>query len=474
MITRELFLATQPLVEGLLSKGISIAPKPNSLLSDLVSNSDSFGVSPEVADLTDALSYHMEQNTSSPDNLYNQIFYNSIDDLKNVVLGHISIAKNDVKPIVTQFAKGVQEFLEKYKVVDPNCSLEILCLDVSPILQEQSLLNDLKKYKGRSIEVPKNFIRFSPKTEEELIPMIMVGDKDMDRSTLEWLSNKPEGFLVAIWNNYFVMSEKYVFDNLKNEDIFSKADISLVIYLLSLNLFNNPDSSLKDISLRNYESSIADIRSFAGSVLINSINMIEMSNNSDTLVIENNYYKKCIKVNGYVYRKWLSEGGDNTVLLGLLISKVNIKNLNLLTESSEKLKNQWNQYCSLYKINENDKLLERFKSYLTNAFIFSLANKSNIELEYISKNSSCIETMKKLSEEVIESIKLPDLTDPYKISLDLIGKCRFFYTSSYEILREINEAGIINPDLQPRDAATISVINYILDFFIEQMSISKQ
>lgn len=474
MIKRELFLATQPLVENLLSKGIAIAPKPNSLLSDLVCNSDAVIVVPNKDGNMDQLSHYIEMETDNPDNLYNQIFYNSVDDLKSIVLGHINIAKNDVRPIVIQFAKGLQEFLERCKVLDPNCNLEILCLDPSPLLQEQSLLNDLKKYKGKSIELPKNFIKFAPKVEEDLIPMIMTGDKDLDKSTMEWLTNKPEGFLVNIWNNFFVQSEKYIFDNLRNEDVFSKADITLVIYLLSLNLFNNPDSSLKNISLTNYESNIADIRNFAGSVLSNSVNMIEISNNSNTLVIENNYYKKCIKVNGYIYRKWLSEGGDNTILLGLLISKDNIKNLNLIMEASDKLKNQWNQYCSLYKINENDKLLDKFKTYLTNNFQFSLANKIDIETEYISKNGSCVETMLKLSKEVIDGIKLPDINDPYKISLDLIGKCRFFYTSSYEILHEINEAGLVNPDLQPRDAATIAVINYILDFFIEQMSVTKQ
>lgn len=474
MIKRELFLATQPLVENLLNKGISITPKPNSILSDLVNNSSSYKQFSSDEYYIESLGTSIEDITNNPDNLYNQIFYNSIEDLRSIVLGHISIAKNDVKPIVTQFAKNFQEFLEKSKVLDPNCDLEIVCLDAAPMLQEQSLLNDLKKYKGRGIEVPKNLLKFATKTEEELLSMVMTGDKSIDKTTLEWLSSKEDNFLVNIWNTYFVLSERYVYENIKNEDVFIKSDISLIIYILSLHLYNNPDDSLKNISLVNYESNIADIRNFAGSVLINSINMIEMSNNSNTLVIENNYYKKCIKVNGYVYRKWLSEGGDNTVLLGLLISKENIKNLSLITETSEKLKNHWNQYCSLYRINESDKLLDRSKTFLANSFLFSLDNRSEVEKEYVSKNSSCNETIMKLYQEEIAKLRLPDLENPYKISLDLIGKCRFFYTSSYEILCEINEAGIINPDLEPRDAATVAVINYVLEFFLEQMQINKQ
>lgn len=468
------FLATQPLVENLLSKGISITPKPNSILNDLVSNSSSYKNLNSSDHYIESLGFCIEDATNNPEDLYNQIFYNSIEDLKGVVLGHISIAKNDVKPIVTQYAKNFQEFLERSKVLDPNCDLEIACLDAAPMLQEQSLINDLKKYKGKGIEVPKNLLKFAPKTEEELLGMMMTGDKSIDKSTLEWISTKEDNFLVNIWNTYFVLSERYVYENVKNEDVFTKADISLVIYVLSLHLYNNPDESFKDISLNNYESNIADIRDFSGSVLINSINMIEMSNNSNTLVIENNYYKKCIKVNGYVYRKWLSEGGDNTVLLGLLISKENIKNLSLIIESSEKLKKHWNQYCSLYKINESDKLLDKSKTYLANSFLFCLDERTDTEKDYISQNSTCIETIMKLYQEEISKLKLPDLENPYKVSLDLIGKCRFYYTSSYEILCEINEAGLINPDLDPRDAATVAVINYVLEFFLEQMQINRQ
>lgn len=478
MISSQNFLATRALAESLQEKGITLVPKPNSILFDLVNNVslanvfNSGNVDQSIDDYLNNLSLDISVISDNPENLYNNLFYSSIESLTKVVTGHISIAKNDIKPLVVDFAQKIQEFLERNKVVDPSCELEIISLTPSDALDYNPLLNDLKAFKGTSIETSKNILRFFPRTNEELMSMFVTGDKQLDIMNLEWLTKKPTDFLVNIWNEYFVKGEKYIFDNLTNENVFDKADISLVMYLFSLYLYNNPSEENK-VSLTEYQSAIADLRTFSGTVLINSVNMINMSNNSETLIIENNFYKKSIKVNGYVYKKWLSEGGDNSILLGLLISKENVKNLNLITQMSEKLKNSWNQYCSLYKINKKNNLLNEFKSYLANSLQFSLSDKIQLEKDYESTNGSCYETIIKLVNDELSELNLSDIDNPYKVSLLLIAKCRFHYTNSYEILNDINEAGLVNPDLSPRDAATIATVYYLLDYFLEQMVVSK-
>ena len=477
MISSQNFLATRPLAEALQAKGVTLVPKPNSVLFDLVNNSSMNNVfASDNTDTTDnyleCMSMDIARITDNPENLYNNIFYSTIDNLSKVITGHISIAKNDVKPLVIDFAQKIQEFLEKNKVVDLNCELEIISLVPSEALDYNPLLNDLKVYKGGSVEIPKNILRFAPKANEELMAMFVTGDKQLDAMNLQWLSNKPNDYLVNIWTEYFVKGEKYIFENLNNETIFDKSDVSLVIYLFSLYLFNNPSEEVKS-SLTEYESNIADLRNFAGTVLVNCINMIDMYSNSGTLVIENNFYKKYIKVNGYVYKKWLAEGGDATVLLGLLITKENVKNVNLINQMSEKLKANWDQYCSLYKINKKNNLLNDFKSFVSNSLQFSLSDKTQLEKDYESTNSGCYETVIKLVNEEMDRMGLPDIDDPYKVSLILIAKCRFYFTNSYEILNDINEAGKVNPELNPRDAATIATIYNLLDYFLEQMVVTK-
>ncbi len=477
MISSQNFLATRTLAEALQAKDITLVPKPNSILFDLVSNSSMNNVftsnsSDTVDNYLNYMSIDIASITDNPESLYNNIFYSTVDNLSKVVIGHISIAKNDIKPLVTDFAEKIQEFLEKNKVTDLNCELEIISLLPSEALEYNPLINDLKVYKGGSVEIPRNILRFSPRTNEELTSMFVTGDKQLDIMNLQWLSDKPSNYLLDIWTNYFVKGERYIYENLNNETIFDKSDISLVIYLFSLYLLNNPSEDIKS-SLTEYESNIADLRNFAGTVLVNCINMINMYNNSDTLIVENNFYKKYIKVNGYVYKKWLSEGGDNTILLGLLISKENVKNINLINQMSEKLKSNWDQYCSLYKINKKNNLINEFKSFILNNLQFSLSEKTQLEKNYESINGSSYDTIVKLVKEEIDKIGLPDLNDPYRISLLLVAKCRFFFTNSYEILNDIDEAGKINPNLSPRDAATIATIYNLLDYFLEQMAVTK-
>lgn len=476
MISSANFLATKPLAETLQTKGITLVPKQNSILFDLVNsvnNRDIVNTIDYTSDLyLEALGMDISHISDSTDSLFNNILYSSVDTLSKIVSGHISIAKNDIKPLVVDFAQSLQEFLEKNKVVDPSCDLEIISLYPSDALEYNPLLNDLKLFKGSSVEVPKNILKFYPRTNDELMAMFVTGDKELDTMNLQWLSNKNVDYLVNVWNEYFVKGDKYNFDNLNNETIFDKADIALVIYLFSLYLFSNPSKDIKT-SLTEYETNIAELRTFAGTVLINCVNMITMSNNSNTLVIENNLYKKSIKVNGYVYKKWLSEGGDNTILFGLLVSKESVKNLNLITQMSEKLKANWEQYCSLYRINKKNSLINEFKFYLSNSIQYSLSDKTQIEKDYEAINGSCYEKVIKLAKEEIDKLGLDDLEDPYKVSLVLVAKCRFYFTNSYEILNDINEAGKVNPDLNPRDAATIAAIYYLLEYFLEQMTVTK-
>ena len=478
MISPGNFLATRSLAESLQEKGITLVPKPNSILFELVNNVsltnvyDTIDKDITVDDYLNNLSLNINSIASDSESLYNNIFYSSIEALSKIVIGHISIAKNDVKPLVANFAQEIQQFLERNKVVDPSCELEIISLTPSEALEYEPLINDLKVYKGSSVETPRNILSFAPRSNEELMTMFVTGDKQLDTMNLQWLTNKPNEYLVTIWNEYFVKGEKYIFDNLTNETVFDKADISLVMYLFSCYLFNNPSSDVKT-NLTQYQTNINELRTFAGTVLVNSINMINMSNNSNTLIIENNFYKKYIKVNGYVYKKWLAEGGDSSVLLGLLISKESVRNSNLINEMSEKLKSNWSQYLSLYKLNKKNNLLIEFKNFLINSVQFSLSDKTQLEKDYEDSKGNCYETVIKLIGEEIEKIGLPDLEDPYKISLSLIAKCRFYFTNSYEILNDIDEAGRVNPDLSPRDAATVATVYYLLDYLTEQMTVSR-
>jgi hypothetical protein len=81
--------------------------------------------------------------------------------------------------------------------------------------------------------------------------------------------------------------------------------------------------------------------------------------------------------------------------------------------------------------------------------------------------------MNKLLESEIDKLSIKDMDDYIGVSLKAIAKCRFFYTSSYNILDDINKIGMVNQEVDVREAALLATINYITDYLTNQLSIAN-
>ena len=63
------------------------------------------------------------------------------------------------------------------------------------------------------------------------------------------------------------------------------------------------------------------------------------------------------------------------------------------------------------------------------------------------------------------------MDDIYGTALLLIAKCRFFYTSSYLMLKEMADVAKENPAIDQREAALLgAAIAYLATYFVDQTS----
>ena len=69
----------------------------------------------------------------------------------------------------------------------------------------------------------------------------------------------------------------------------------------------------------------------------------------------------------------------------------------------------------------------------------------------------------------VEQMTEEQLEEVSTNALYIVGAIRFSYTNSYNILFDMEEAMKANPNLDPREAATIAVINQITDYVSSQI-----
>lgn len=418
-----------------------------------------FAMSCELASFN--ANQELSQHSAYSDNL--------IDLLSKSVARHIAFARNTVKPNVIDFAEKLNVEMAAYSNTNPAKDFNIIILNTPELLKDESFQSLLEPYNGKKILSPDVFVSVENKTDEEIISMLTTGHSRTNKLLTNWLTSMDDGFVRDIWENFFVRSKNNLsFDSVQSFNAYKKADAGMLVFLLAGYLQNNV-ATTEGVDLRTYKEAMRQLKDFGGMLLSFAAKAMNLFNKTTTLVIENNYASKSISVNGDVYNQWISSGGNIEILLGLLVSHQNISNLSLINEKANDLISQWKSFCTFETVQLQNNALRAYRNAVKSLFIAGLENMS--EEEKLASEGKSRETMYKLLDTEIENLTSADIQDCLGTALKAIGKCRFYYTSSYNILKDMIDIGKINPEIDPREAALISAINYLSDYFVDQMTV---
>jgi hypothetical protein len=251
---------------------------------------------------------------------------------------------------------------------------------------------------------------------------------------------------------------------------FAKADVALAILLFARKISSEIQPS--NMELSKYQSMCSQYVEYGSTLLIDALNKVNLAIRTKALIIEKNSFKLEVSVNGEVYPQWLQSGGTPEVILGALISEGSGFTQSLIDEKRDEYLRAWNSYCLFFRTREMNNSFTYAKNFIDNLFLTGLRSLHASEEEIAKTNSTFQENIIAKAKVYLESIKPDDLKDPYNIALILIAGIRFSYTSSYQILNDINEAGKINPNADVREAALLAVINYVSDFVADQINVT--
>lgn len=389
-----------------------------------------------------------------------------VTDLVEAVGRHYAYARGVVIPSVNEMVERVQLTFEKK--VDPTSAFKIVQISPPEVLLDMSLVESVRPFAKLGGTIENRLFSLPPVNKEEMLSLLTTGNQVLDDKITTWYLNNISDVQRA-YNDYFSNEELDIPGTRQ-----SKESETLVIYLISRKLFDNPVSN-SGRSLAQWQDDCTTYRNYAAKELSLMLDKYHLYDTNGTLVLDYVSEGKLniIYVYAPVYKAWIDNGGENEILFGLAIDdKEKSYLLNIINSKKEQALRKWNSYVTFAKVENSNDNFNKFIETIKHAFYYSLNKRTQEETEVVKKIPNYQETVDRLLKEQLANINGTDINNVSTVCAKITCRCRYFYNESEKILFAINKAMELNPNIDVREAALLSQIEYVYDYIAEQMQLS--
>ena len=501
---KEFFSQSVLQAEQLCAEGKGAIPRDGTPLANLVLALSPFNAIPLPSGET-VLSQEIKtvykfsedvEYLTNADSVFNKSLQAIADDIAPFVTAHISTAKNVVVPLVIEAEEAFTKFLETTALPPAQRDFCIKGVQLPAILADES-------FRGMGIDEFKDAQEGHPHASKvtlknpDAIDAIVAGASNLGNERLngllaDWLANANyEQLRRVLMTNFFAydavdctseLNEKgqrrsdgqltyfatsYSLTN-TGVSAFTRLDNALATYLLATWLSNNVQESTG--SLADYKTEMEICRAEAASVIFALLRRINIQIETNTMIVEYSRINKEIVVLQPLYKNWLENGGSPEVLFGMLVSDCSYFSVEIINSHLDEGKRAWDDYL-LYNNSLNEvRAFDAFSSFVISFMTNKLQSLTEVEKAYLAGSSEIAHRDRVISlvKAEMEHFGHRLLDDVLHLALHLVAKSRFFFTSSYIILSEMNDAHGINKDIDPREAAGLAVIKYVVQYLVDQ------
>lgn len=458
-LTPEVVQFALPLAEKFAGAGLTLVPFEGSALAELVTAAcaeltalDPTGSLVESLVTAANIAEVAEQDSNQHLNILNH--YTEL--VAKAVQQHFLVARTIVSPVVRDYHDRVQVVL---KQITPSSLLgvEIEKFRFPAFLNNPSLESEFRRYEDVPFDAPSLNYRLPNLPVEELVETLKIGAGGIDGEIEKWAAEVGHDKLRALWDEVFTQrseGEPRSFRTLV-EDIDNGVDNAMAMFLWSRKLLNNPPEET-DMSLDSFNEAMERVRDQAGAKLSRVQDELAKALKSKILV-RNQVGRKTV-VYPDVYEQFLEGEGSNELLYGnALLDRREIMQDAILARAEE-LGNTWNSHVAMIQRTEANNRYARTIEALDIEFRRMLAAE---EGEDITRERFIVAD---LFNEQLAALRPDSVDDLEDVCLKLMCRSRFYKTRAEEILCAINCNMEDNPGLQVREAAALSLIEYVADW----------
>lgn len=396
--------------------------------------------------------------TNAPDvtagvNLHSAELDTLAAEVGEAVTRHLAFARTVVAPAVDELVQRVASSIEQVMRSDLN-QLEVVVYRMPAPMYEPSFTDSFMRAKDI---VADNFIagmNFPADAQcTQIIEWLKSSVTSLDAAIDQYITGIGLDCLVKIYTDLFTKTDKstQVWDLLNSTEY--GLDYAVVGFLMTRKLWDNPPEGV-EMPLETYEREMVQLRNQCALRLIYELNRTERDETNGILV--RRYSRTSVEVNDAVYRKWLQEGGDHTVLFGNILSDRPHITVAEINEHTQEAKLAWDRYCLLNQTTVANKRFSTAKLIVRTEFDAMLANASHDDLPLNERPimlTKFVEALGQTKEAEVENL--------YDWCLRLLCESCYHKSDAFRILNGINRIKAQSPDVDVKEAAAVAALDYI-------------
>jgi ribosome biogenesis protein Nip4 len=385
----------------------------------------------------------------------------------------IYFARSVVQPAVDEYIALIEKYYRP--TLDASDAFNIVGKSMPTILRKEDFIKSLSYYKDRKFVTPSKLLAFSEsKTSEELMALFVSGASENDELFSDFFKENSD-LVCSVYNDVFATAQigkllAYVNDSV-TYDLYDSVERLLVTYLLADKYFETVAEVSENVSLAEYKKTLADLRDYVAERLLTYTNTLVGLEAAGTMVIS--MKSKTLTVSNTIYRNWLSQGNSQEALFGMMVKNHLYPTTSLVDFNKPALIKAWTDYINF---STNTIRMANFNNFL-DALKLAYRELFNCYHNDLEATAMSVADYYTVSDgrfaQLLKDVRMTDLEDVRTLALRLIGQSRYYYSSAYEILSVLDNYLTKNPDLDPREAALLSTIEYVSRYMTRQMQVEK-
>lgn len=464
--------------ESLADQGITLSLSPDSVLSAVVAACrapfDEAGFKGNIDDTGIEYAAAVTAGDASGDSIHTNLMDVLVDNLTSLVVPHVNHARTVVAPIVSAMHQAIAERVEQFTPSDPASLYSIKKIDIPFIFKESDLAETFKHYEGTEAPSYRPVMNIGEKTAVEIAEIAAASAPDNVEEINRFVAEIDPEFLKKIWASFFNSSDPCALnsDDILSLDPYHRLIASSLAHFVAVGMEQKTPEGLENITLSQLRETLDQIVRWTGAVTNFALLGCKNVKTLNQVVISYDFHNRCVLVDADLYSQFLENGGSPDVLLGCMLDHQDIRGQESLLNFAKEAERMWSEYVMLNARNHEREKLDFMRRLYSSEFRELLKDIHESEIEFCSDKARHIDTVCKKADEELEKASEAELKDVGLMSLCLIAGCRFHFTSAYELLKEI-ELTCRASGADPREAAVPAVLNYVVRFLANEISVTK-
>lgn len=390
--------------------------------------------------------------------------------LGNLLAGQVAFSTSVVLPAIGE----LHNELKAVGDLETACGIRSYKVEMvtGASLMDVSAISDLvERFSG--ITPPRELpfkLDFKPMDDEALIALLKIGGKEYDEAIDVFVAQQGIVLIREVWSVVFQGDRQDFgdYDQFRADRV-KGLGRNFATFLIASKLLMDSKAmpevtGLSGMSSNRYGMYLKSLQEASGAALYANQAFKRQEEKNGKLIdkVDN----KTVYVNKVVYDRYMSEGGDIETLLGAAISNDRKTFLEDINATADKYKQAWQYHVTIARQNAMTSAVIDARNCISNWVRRHLRGNEDV----VVRNN--VNRIVDNANAFVETITRKDVDDIDILAMRAVCLIVYNHTPALQILSGVNEAMTSNADVTKEDALNMSVLNYVSEWFADQIVIA--